>query len=92
MCLTDVSAKETGKGQDMRIAIDVRPGRAPNGEVSADGGDARPFSGWLQLLAILAELLPRPGTEPDDLGGELEAGAYPYLGQGVGDVRLDRSS
>lgn len=45
----------------MRIEIEVRPAPAPCGEVSVDGGQTRPFDGWLQLLAILGELLPQPG-------------------------------
>lgn len=88
---TDVSGPTTGKGECMRIEINVGPGRAPCGEVSADRGVAHPFSGWLQLLAILGELLPSPGAmaQPDHLGGELEARTDPELGQGVRDVRLD---
>ncbi|WP_300015344.1 hypothetical protein [Pseudonocardia sp.] len=48
----------------MRIQITVREtDRTPCGEVSVEGGCARPFSGWLQLLAILGELLPRPRSD-----------------------------
>lgn len=57
----------------VRIEITVRPTAAPCGVVSVDGGPDRPFAGWLQLLAILGELLPRPG-----------AAAWPE-GNGTGD-------
>lgn len=61
----------------MRIMICVRPAKALRGEVSVDGGPARPFTGWLQLLSILGELLPRheagpttPGRAGPDAGPE----------------------
>lgn len=53
-------------GQDrggMRIEIEVRPAPVPCGEVVVDGAGAQRFDGWLQLLAILGEALPRP-TSP----------------------------
>jgi hypothetical protein len=44
----------------MRIEIELRPAPAPCGEVTVDGGRGQPFEGWLQLLAILGDALPRP--------------------------------
>lgn len=65
----------------VRIEITVQPARVPCGDVTVDGGGMRPFTGWLQLLSILGELLPRP--VPNDFGGKLEARTDPELGQGV---------
>lgn len=70
-----MSCRSTSRDHaSVRIEITVRPAaRAPCGEVSVDGGTGRPFSGWLQLLSILGELLPRPEPargpgEPDERG------------------------
>lgn len=48
----------------MHIQISVSPNVAPAGEVAVDGGEPQPFAGWLQLLAILAEVLPPPTPAP----------------------------
>lgn len=50
----------------MRIEIEVRPASSPCGEVTVDGGRGQPFDGWLQLLAILGEALPRPEQRRED--------------------------
>lgn len=49
----------------IRIWVDAC--QPPTGRVAAaEGGPARPFVGWLQLLAILAQALQRDGTGGDD--------------------------
>jgi hypothetical protein len=53
----------------MRIEIELRPAPAPCGEVTVDGGRGQPFEGWLQLLAILGDALPRPQPRGEGLDG-----------------------
>jgi hypothetical protein len=77
--LTDVVRAARVHPVPVRIEIRVRPARAPCGEVVVDGGAARPFSGWLQLLSILGEVLPRPGGD-----GRPAAGLDPTLGDRPG--------
>ncbi len=49
------------------IQIWVETGQPPTGRVSAtDGGPARPFVGWLQLLTILAQALPPDAADREE--------------------------
>lgn len=58
----------------VHIEIDAVAATPPSGEVVIDGAPARPFAGWLELLAILAEVLPPSGAESagPGLGGQLD--------------------
>jgi len=47
----------------VRIEIDAVAATPPSGEVVIDGAPARPFAGWLELLAILTEVLSPAGAE-----------------------------
>lgn len=72
----------------MLIQILVDEVHPPVGVVA--GGDApdRPFTGWLGLLGVLAELLDRsPGGGSSQLG----PGGHPQLGQEMGDMVADRA-
>lgn len=59
---------------EVRIEIDAAAAPPPSGEVVVDGAVARPFAGWLELLAILAEALPpaSPETARSGLSRQLD--------------------
>ena len=50
----------------MNIEILVTVTQPPGGQVCADGQGEQPFSGWLQLLKILADLLGADPADPAD--------------------------
>ncbi len=50
----------------MNIQIDVRVTQPPAGEVCVGGAEPRPFTGWLQLLRILSDVLAGSGENGDE--------------------------
>ena len=70
----------------MRIEIWVDGTDPPTGRVGDRGGSV-PFCGWIDLLAVLSEVLEAPRDEQ----GELGAGAQAQLGEDVRHVGLDRA-
>jgi hypothetical protein len=76
------------------ITIRVEGGRAhPSGEVAVDEAQPIPFAGWLQLLGILSAALPEEPASlglTQGLGGQLDPGAHPQLGEDVRQMGMDR--
>lgn len=56
----------------MRIELRVEDGDPPEGEVWSEGHPAQPFSGWLDLLRILADLVQLPAPR-EALSGDAPA-------------------
>lgn len=49
----------------VEVNIWIETTQPPTGRVvTADGGPAQPFVGWLQLLTLLAKALQPPGAAP----------------------------
>ncbi len=46
---------------EMNIRLRIERSEPPCGDVSAEDGTAIPFSGWLELLRILSDLLAQAG-------------------------------
>jgi hypothetical protein len=69
----------------MRIEIDVEPGAPPSGAFSLEGGRARPFAGWLELLRLLGDAiqLESPARVPGGGVGELAPRGDAQLGERV---------
>jgi|GEM_PF-5268474 len=91
------------QGRVVMITIRVDDTRAVEGDVTVEDGGVTRFIGWLDLLAILARVLPGPaGTAPpwvatpsvgavaEGLGGQLHPRRQAELGQDVGHVGVDR--
>jgi len=81
--ITDCFAGPTGHGVGVEITIRLDELAPPVGEAGKAGSAARPFVGWLGLLALLGELLQTqpPAEVPGSLGGEGHPGAEPDLGE-----------
>ena len=76
--LTDLlDAPECDAGR-VRIEIWVDGVDPPAGHV-ADGGVGVPFCGWIDLLAVLSQIVGTPGDED----GQLSPRAEPELGEDV---------
>ena len=71
---------------DIRITVDAT---SPPAGVVAVGDRDRSFSGWLQLLSVLESALSGGSDLAGHISGEL-APDCTELGQGMGDMGLDR--
>ncbi len=67
------------------IRINVESGQPFSGWAGPEDGPAEAFTSWLQLLAILARLVPAAASAAPAgrLRGHLDPGAEPELGQDV---------
>ena len=70
----------------IRITVDQTP--PPQGTLTDDAGQVRPFAGWLELLATL-EAAVGSGVAPGRQAGQLPLRAAAQLGEDVGYVGLD---
>lgn len=54
----------------LRVTIDVEAEREPiNGRVAAVDGDGRQFTGWLELMSALQDILHAPGDRGAEFTG-----------------------
>lgn len=68
------------------IEIMLAGRQPPTGTLQGAGAPVQPFTGWVQLLRLLSDLL---GAPPGMGGSEFDARGDAELGQHVGDVRVD---
>ncbi len=72
--ITDLFARRIAHAGHVDITIRLHELGPPTGEVGEAGGPARPFVGWLGLLALLDDLLQpqAPAEVPPSAVGELD--------------------
>ncbi len=58
------AARRGGDDRRVEIWIRVQETRPPQGTLAANGGPARPFAGWLGLLAALEAVISPRSTPP----------------------------